>query len=223
MDESLRESAERIRSRIEHETHDPAEFRASLLSVPPTARDAWVDEVFGLHELPEDGPDLPRGCVPYIPCSVDVLLRMVEQAGVCHSDVFVDIGSGLGRAAAFVHLLTGAGAMGVEIQSKLVGAARALAARLLLSRVACVQGDAAELTGLITRGSVFFLYCPFSGERLAKVLAALESIARTRTIRVCCVDLTLPPCPWLALEPPRSPDVAIYRSTLVEKAPRARD
>ncbi|WP_394831521.1 hypothetical protein LVJ94_33920 [Pendulispora rubella] len=221
MEESLRENAERIRSRIAGGAHDPAEFRASLLSVPPDARDAWLDLVFGLSELPDDGPDLPPGCVPYLPCSVDTLLRVVEQAGVQASDVFVDVGGGLGRAAAFVHLLTGAGAMAIEVQSKLVAAARDLAARLRVPRVACIEGDAAELTGCITIGSVFFLYCPFSGERLANVLAALESIARTRTIRVCCVDLPLPPCPWLALEPPRSGDLAIYRSTLLDGALRA--
>jgi hypothetical protein len=75
-----------------------------------------------------------------------------------------------------------------------------------------VEGDAARLTGLISIGSVFFLYCPFSGERLAKVLDDLESIASTRTIRVCCVDLPLPPCPWLRLEVSLGSDLAIYRS-----------
>ena len=171
--------------------------------------------VFGLRELPDDGPDLPRGCVPYVPCSVDALLRMVERAGVSSSDVFVDIGAGLGRAAAFVHLLTGAGAIGIEIQAGLVRAARDLATRLGAPRVACIEGDAARLAGFVTIGSVFFLYCPFSGDRLTKVLAGLESIARTRVIRVCCVDLPLPSCPWPAPEPPRSGDLAIYRSASV--------
>jgi hypothetical protein len=69
-------------------------FRAALLSVPPNARDAWLDLVLGLTELPVDGPELPRGCVPYVPCSVDVLLRMIGQAGLDASDVFVDRGVG---------------------------------------------------------------------------------------------------------------------------------
>jgi hypothetical protein len=131
------------------------------------------------------------------------------------ADVFVDVGSGVGRAATLVHLLTGAGAIGLEIQTALVHAARDLARRLPVSRVSTVQGDAAELVGYITIGSVFFLYCPFSGDRLARVLAGLESVARTRTIRVCCVDLPLPPCPWLRPESPPSRDLAIYRSTVV--------
>jgi SAM-dependent methyltransferase len=214
VDESHRESAERVRSLIERGLQDPSLFRAALLRVPPTERDGWLDLVLGLGELPDDDPDLPRGCVPYLPCPVDALLRVVEQADVRASDVFVDVGSGLGRAAALVHLLTGASVVGVEIQSGLVVAARHLATRLLVSRISCVEGDAVELTGFVSIGSVFFLYCPFSGERLAKVVADLEPIARTKMIRVCCVDLPLLECSWLTLEPAGIGDPAIYRSTL---------
>lgn len=190
-------------------------FRLSLEAVPPSERDVWVDRVLGIESFPEDGPELPRGCVPYLPCAVDVLLRMIEEAGVRRADVFVDVGSGLGRAAAVVHLLTWAAAIGLEIQSHLVRTSRTMGARLGLSRFSVIEGDAAELIGLGTIGSVFFLYCPFSGERLAKVMNDLRSIARTRPIRVCCVDLPLPACSWLTPVLPCSGDLAIYRSTLV--------
>jgi SAM-dependent methyltransferase len=214
-DISPRESAETVRSLIARNRAEPQLFRAALLRVPPTERDAWVDSVFGLGELPEDGPDLPPGCVPYLPCPVDTLLRVVERAPVRSSDVFVDVGSGLGRAAALVHLLTGASVVGLEIQAELLLAARDLMRRLQISRVSCIGGDAATLTSAVDVGSVFFLYCPFSGDRLAKVLAALEMVARTRMIRVCAVDLPLPACPWLTLaeaEPPGA--LAIYESRL---------
>ena len=218
--DGVAESADRMRWRIQRHRPDPEAFRSALLSVAPTQRDAWLDRVLGLRDLPEDGPDLPRGCVPYFPCSVDALLRMVEQARVRSSDVFVDVGSGLGRAAAFVHLLTGAEGIGIEVQSGLVCAARDLTTRLLGSRVSFVEGDAATLTGVIEIGSVFFLYCPFSGGRLVKVLGDLEVIARTRRIRVCCLDLPLPACPWLTLESPLAGDLAVYRSTRHGAVPR---
>ena len=219
MEERHRRSAERARRLIEGGAHDSPRFRDALLGVPPSDRDAWLDEVLGLGELPDDGPELPRGCVPYLPCPVDALLRMVEEAAVRASDVVVDVGVGVGRAAALVHLLTGAAVIGVEIQRALVVATRDLVSRLGLSRVACVEGDAATLTGFITIGSVFFLYCPFGGDRLSRVLADLQSIARTRALRVCCVDLPLPPCDWLALESRLAGDLAVYRSTVLAWPP----
>lgn len=213
MDEMERAGAERIRALLASAPLDPAAFREALLRVPPADRDAWLDLVFGLDGIPDDGPALPRGCTPYLPCSVDALLRLVDDAEVQASDVFVDVGSGVGRAAALVHLLTGASAIGIEVQPELVLASRDLAARLRLSRFSQVLGDAADLAGSIAGGSVFFFYCPFGGDRLEKVVDDLEPIARTRQIRVGCVDLPLPPRPWLTLASAPSRDLTIYRST----------
>lgn len=191
---------------------DPARFRADLLDVSPSARDVWVDRRFGIDGLPEDGPSLLPGCVPYLPSPVDVVLRMIAQADVRDSDVFVDIGMGIGRTAALVQLLTGASVIGLEIQPAMADAARTMFAHLELPRMTCVVGDAPALTEHLATGSVFFLYCPFGGERLTQVLAALEVVAATRPIRICCVDLPLPPSPWLTLDPPLAGDLAVYRS-----------
>ena len=56
----------------------------------------------------------------------------------------------------------------------------------------------------------------FSGGRLAKLLANLEPLARARPIRVCCIDLPLPPSPWLEQTASLSLDLTIYRSTLLD-------
>ncbi|HXT97974.1 MAG TPA: hypothetical protein VN853_16865 [Polyangia bacterium] len=213
MEARHRTSAEAARRAIARGRHDPSTFRAALLGVPPTDRDAWIDLVLGLDDLPGDGPALPAGGVPYLPCSVELLLETIDQAGVRETDVFVDVGAGPGRAIALVHLLTGAGAIGLEVQPELVRAARVLTDHLGLSRVRCIEGDAAAVAGLMVVGSVFFFYCPFSGARLAKVLDDLEPIARTRQLRVCCVDLPLPPRPWLRREPGGGGALEIYRST----------
>ena len=216
MDAGHRESAARVRALIERAQCNPPLFRGALTCLPPAARDAWVDQVFGLGAPPEDGPQLPVGCVPYLPCSVDALLRLVEQAPVGATELFVDVGAGVGRAAALVHLLTGAPALGVEVQPALVAAARELAARLRLSGVSFIEADAGQPTDAWSAGSVFLLYCPFSGARLAKLLATLEPVARDHPIRLCCVDLPLPPCPWLERTSPPSLDLTVYRSTLTD-------
>lgn len=212
MESGHRESAARLRARLANEAVTPATFRAALADVPAHDRDAWFDLVLAIPAIPDDEPVLPRGCVPYLPCSVATLLDMIDCADVQPHDVFVDVGCGLGRAAAFTRLTTGASCVGIEIQPGLVRAARSLARRSGLSRTSFVQGDAAELGPAMTNGTVFFLYCPFSGDRLRRLLADLESIARTRAIRVCCVDLPLPDCGWLVPGACTSPDLAIYRS-----------
>jgi SAM-dependent methyltransferase len=209
MEERHLRSAEEYRRRIAEGAHDRFGFRAALLEVPALARDAWVDRVLGLGALPEDA-ELPRGCVPYLPCSVDALIEIVDRAEIGPDDVFVDVGAGIGRATALVHLVTGAAAIGIEIQAALVEVARDLAGRVS-SRIEHVHGDAVELAASLATGTVYFLYCPFSGERLERVLAELEAIARTRPIRVCCVDLPLPARAWLA-ETFASGGVAIYGS-----------
>lgn len=188
-------------------------LRTTLDALPGDGRDAWLDRVFEVDSLVADGRELPRGCVPYIPCRVDLLLQVVDDARVGSRDVFVDIGSGVGRATALIHCLTGAGAIGIEIQPHLVESSRALARCLKRPRIATVQGDAVELVRFLQTGTVFFLYCPFSGERFERVLDSLHGIATARPIRVCCVGLPVVRRPWLERMSPEDGELLVYRST----------
>lgn len=183
------------------------DFRARLLSIPPFERDAFVDRELGLDEIPSDGPALPAGCVPYLPCPVDVLLRAADFVDA--GDTFVDVGCGVGRALAVVCLLSGARCIGIEVQPQLAQAARDLAARVDASRIAVVEGDVADFAQLDVSGDVFFLYCPFSGARLDALLANLASLARP--IRICAVDLPLPKLAWLE-RVHESANLDVYRS-----------
>jgi len=165
-----------------------------LLAVPAADRDAWVDALLGVPEPPPDAP-LPRGAVPYLPAGVDEILAMAREAPLRRGDVLVDLGSGLGRVAILAHLLSGARAHGVEIQEALVREATACCARLGLSAdVTFTCADAAS-SGL--DGSVFFLYAPFNGELLARVMRRVEAVARHRPIVVCAAGLELPDERWL--------------------------
>jgi hypothetical protein len=190
------------------------ELRAALDALPADARDAWLDDVLGVDALLADGPDLPRGCVPYLPCPIDLLLLALEAAQVGGDDVFVDVGSGIGRVMALTHLLTGAAAIGIEVQAGFVQISRAVTQALGADRVATITGDASELVAHVPIGTVFFMNCPFSGARLEQVLDALEEIAATRPIRICGLHLPRLSRPWLELVASPRPELAIYRSTI---------
>jgi len=214
VDERFYRQAEIIRSKIVEKNISPLEFREALLEVPYVDRDSWVDVVLGLDECAEDGPELPRGCVPYLPCAVDALVRIAEKTPVNSTDVFIDIGSGAGRAAALIHLLTGAATIGIEVQTAHLKTTRQLAERLRLSNVTFVQGDAVEMLPADSGATVFFLYCPFSGVRLERFLNQIEGLAQERTISICTVDLPLPEMPWLELRFSNEEDVRIYRNKI---------
>lgn len=216
---SLSSAAARIRSDLRRGLITPAIFSAALSEVAAPDRDEWLDLLWDVDEVPADAPNLPHGCVPYLPCPVAAVLEALELARVTFGDVFVDVGSGLGRVSVLVHLKTGAACIGLEIQAALARAAQARADWASLSRVRFVEGDAAEMVRLIAIGTVFFLYCPFGSQRLRRFLEGLEEIARTRQIRVCCVDMPALEASWLSRVSSSASRVDVYRSNLLDEAP----
>ena len=220
MSESQRRRlADQVRTLLVSNEVTPATFRAKLADIPPRDRDRWLDLLWDLDDVPDDDPELPRGCVPYLPCPVATVLEALQRANVTSNDVFVDVGSGAGRTALLANLLTGAGCIGLEIQPALVEAARGRAAWLNLDRTRFLAGDAADLLRFITVGTVFFLYCPFGGDRVHRILDDLEELARTRQIRICCVHMPPLERPWLVRLPSTSAGLDVYRGTLLRHPP----
>ena len=177
-----------------------------IRSVPRRQRERWVDTVLGLPKAPADEP-LPRGGVPYLPAGVDEILDALRGVPMQASDVFVDVGSGLGRVVLLAHLLTGAEARGIEIQGRLVRAARGVAAALGLTGVSFSRADASDCA---LEGSVFFLYSPLTGEALRRVLFSLQELASRQPIVVCTVGLELDHERWLTRRPRTSAAVSHY-------------
>lgn len=178
-----------------------------LDAIPPGDRDRWVDERLGFGELPDDVA-LPPGSVPYLPSGVEEILAMVREAPLGPADELVDLGSGLGRVVILAHLLSGARALGVEIQEPLVQSARMRARELGLEAVSFVHANAADLA---LDGSVFYLYSPFNGETLARVTRRLEAVARRRPIVVCAVGLEFRE-PWLSARKSSTALLTLYDS-----------
>lgn len=206
------ELAEQLRTALSDGSASPRDLQGALASIESNERDAFIDRVLELAPPPEDGPELPRGCVPYLPCAVDVLRWVLDAAHVIASDVVVDVGSGAGRAGALIHLLTGATVIGVEVQRALVAASRELAARLKLRAFSTYEADALAAPPCFESASVFFLYCPFGGGKLDALLTSLEPAARAREIRICAVDLPLPPRRWLTLVATDGFGASVWRS-----------
>jgi SAM-dependent methyltransferase len=205
-------SALEVQARLETQSVPTDWFRERVMAVPSLERDAWLDAVLGLQSIPDDGPSLPRDGVPYLPCPVEALLKVVDRARIQPHDVVVDVGSGVGRSGAFISLLTGASVAGIEVQPQLVETSRGLAGRFRGLRFSVLEGDVWAHRAQLHRGSVFYLYCPFSGARLEQLMDVLGAIAQSKPMTVCAVDMPLPSRPWL--EPMgEADDVTVFRST----------
>jgi predicted RNA methylase len=191
------------------------------VALPDAERDTRVDRWLGLVDVPEDGPELPRGCVPYWPCSVSAVLQAVERSELGPTDLVLDVGVGAGRTAMLLHALSGARVMGVEVQRHLAASARALAERCEVS-LTVLEGDADDLdwAGPLLRDvTVFFLFCPFGGVRLTRLAIELCRVAEARLananercdLRVACVDTTLALTPTFVEQETDALGLTLYR------------
>jgi SAM-dependent methyltransferase len=128
------------------------------------------------------------------PTPARVVLELVDRVSWQPSDVFYDIGSGLGQVPLLVHLLAGVRAVGVEIEPAYCRVARAAAAALGLSGVSFVQGDARQAA--YGQGTVFYLFTPFVGEMLQAVLDRLCAQTRGRVVTLCSYGPCSPHVAW---------------------------
>jgi hypothetical protein len=175
---------------------------------PGPAFDHRDDLVSGVLQIREPSPlSLQPECemVFYQPTPVRHVLSMIKTSALSRKDVLVDLGSGLGHVSLLASLLTGAESLGIEVESAYVSSAQQCARGLHQSPVRFLNQDAR--TADLSRGTVFYLYTPFTGSILATVLERLRRESTTRPIRIC----TLGPCTssvaeasWL--QPATTPD-----------------
>jgi len=208
VNDAIRLRAATARAAIEAGTLRGSALLAEILAVPFGERDAWIDELLGFAALPADA-ELPRGSVPYLPCSVEEIVTMVREVPVGADDILVDLGSGVGRVVILAHLLTGARAVGIEIQEHLVAEARARCHALGVHGVSFEHANAAEIE---LDGTVFFLYAPFNGEMLTAVIRRIEAVARRRPIIVAAVGVELDSVPWLSARTTSCVSLMLYDS-----------
>ncbi|HXN30460.1 MAG TPA: class I SAM-dependent methyltransferase [Polyangiaceae bacterium] len=195
-----------------------SDLLAWLASLPPSGRDAAIEEHFGI--APSVPPATPPGehLIGYHPSGVAAIVHALMAVPVSADDVFVDLGSGLGKVVLLAALLTGATARGIELQPALVERARESATRLGVNARFHV-GDVREAD--LDDGTVFFLYAPFTGPVLAAAMDRLRAVAERRAIVVCALGIDLDrSAPWLVRRAIHSFWLAIYDSRVPGVGPR---
>ncbi len=177
--------------------------------------DLFLDEVLLPHPHPQASLTPENGMVRYQPTPASVILELTERIPFTARDVFYDLGSGLGKVTALVHLLTGIRSVGVEYQPTFCAYARQQADALALEGVTYLNADARN--AVYADGTVFFLFNPFGGDIFPAVLEQLRIESRQRTIWICSYGSSSQPLSelaWLERVPPSSMDevaLAVFR------------
>lgn len=111
------------------------------------------------------------------------ILAMMEWAQISETDVFVDVGCGLGKVLMLVSLLTGAATVGIEVEPAYCEYLKTRARELGLHNVQVRNEDARQAS--YEEGTVFFMYHPFTGTILDLVLRKLRARAEGHPLRIC--------------------------------------
>jgi len=176
--------------------------------------DEIVSGVLQLHGPKGDGVLPSAEMTAYQPTPVRHILDLIGACNFSSDDVLVDLGSGLGHVPLLAGILAGIRTLGIELQSDHTASAQQAAQRLNLKRVRFLAEDAR--TADLTQGTVFYLFTPFRGSVLTRVLGRLRTQSESKQIRIC----TLGPCTctlqgqtWLkALRRPDTERITIFES-----------
>jgi protein-L-isoaspartate O-methyltransferase len=154
-----------------------AALRELFDDVPRLQRDHFVEEVLGIAYPPLEEPALVTSeHMTYAPSGYEEIVHAFELTQLGPGDHFLDLGSGLGKVVMLAALLTGAASSGVESDPQLCELGRGAAAALGAPGVQLLRGDAREASG--ADADVVFMYLPFAGAGLVRVMERLRQDAR---------------------------------------------
>jgi SAM-dependent methyltransferase len=179
--------------------------------------DVFVDSLLEIESHADLGELLDPEMVHYEPTPARIILDFVDHVPLSDSDVFYDVGSGLGRVVILVNLLAGIRSRGIEINPLLAADASKKARDLGLANVDFLGVDAREAE--YHDGTIFFFFTPFRGSVRDAVLDRLRAEARFRPIRVCTfgsITRRVVEQSWLRLQDPamnHDRRIAVFHNT----------
>lgn len=154
--------------------------------------DLLVNGIFSFRALPDETMERETEMVFFQKTPARIIFELVEKAHFSESDVFYDLGSGLGQVCMLVNLMSGVISKGVEFEPEFCNYARICSAELNLKNVEFINDDARFAD--YSDGTVFFMYTPFTGGILEDVMNILYIESQKRMIRLftygpCTLDI----------------------------------
>lgn len=192
------------------------ELEAFLREAGPAGRDydaldVLVQGVMDVGPLSAEQREREPEMVSYQPTPARAVLELARVVGP--NDVLCDLGAGLGRVVILSALLTEARAIGVEVEPSYCEYARHCVRELNVPNVELICADARE--AVLTEANVFFMFTPFRGAILRRVLERLAAEARSRALTVCTFGKIADEVarePWLRMESNNPDGLAVFRS-----------
>ncbi len=178
--------------------------------------DLFIDGLLTFHPLPSQDKAIEPEMVFYQKTPARVVLEIVREAAIQSSDVFFDVGAGLGQVVMLVQLLTECTVTAIEYEPAFSKYAQRCAHELHLSNIDFITTDAREAD--YSEATVLFLYTPFKGEMLRQVLERIRCHSMGRSIKIltygpCTIEVA--PLPWLEalrLDLTRNCELGIFRT-----------
>ncbi|MBS1600907.1 MAG: hypothetical protein JST75_21985 [Bacteroidetes bacterium] len=150
--------------------------------------DVFTNGLLSDVDMPEASLARKPEMVFYQKTPARIIFEMMDLVEFKSNDVFFDIGSGLGQAAILVNLISGVTAKGIEYEPAYFDYAKTCASQLDLSNVEFINIEADKAN--YSEGTIFFMYTPFAGSMLRRMLQMLQHESKKRKIRI----FTYGPC-----------------------------
>lgn len=189
-----------------------AALRRCFEELPLLERDHFVEELLGIAYPPLHEPTLARDLVGYSPSGYDEIVYAFDLTQLGPGQRFLDLGCGLGKPVLLAALLTRASSVGIDCNALLCEHGQRSARELGLDEVDFRPGDARDAP--LDEADVSFMYLPFTGDALSRVLARLRAQAQPsphgRRRYLCCGALDLRRFPELELAGPARSWLHVY-------------